>query len=110
MESNFEIRYSREAVTFLDNLNEKVRRKVLYNIHKSMFSRDPRLFKKISNEFWEFRTRYGKTQYRILAFWDKREERKTLVIATNGLIKKTRRIPKSEIEKANRIRELYLKN
>lgn len=109
MERNFEIRYSQEAVRFLDQLNEKARRKILYNIDRSSYSLDPRLFKKISFDLWEFRTRYDNAQYRILAFWDKREGLKTLVVATNGLIKKTRRIPRREIEKAVRIRESYYK-
>ena len=33
----------------------------------------------------------------------------TLVVATHGFIKKTQKTPKSEIEKAEKIREQYFK-
>jgi phage-related protein len=48
-------------------------------------------------------------QYRLLAFWDKRNKIGTLVIATNGFIKKTKKSPKVEIKRARQIMELYLK-
>ena len=82
----------------------------MYNIHKARYTLDPRLFKKISNDIWEFRTRFEKTQYRLLAFWDKRHGEETLVFTTNGLIKKSQRIPRSEVEKALRIRDSYFNN
>jgi len=44
-----------------------------------------------------------------LAFWDKRKKIGTLVIATNGFIKKTKKSPKVEIKRARQIMELYLK-
>ena len=56
---------------------------------------------------WEFRTLYKKTQYRLLAFWDKEDKNETLVIATHGFVKKTSKVSKSEIEKAEDIRTKY---
>jgi phage-related protein len=47
------------------------------------------------------------SQLRVLAFWDKRDKRRTLVLATTGFIKKTQKTPKSEIERAERIRNKY---
>ena len=41
------------------------------------------------------------------AFWDKRDNKNTLVIATHGFVKKTQKTPKEEIEKAMRIKEYY---
>jgi phage-related protein len=70
-------------------------------------SNDPKLFKKLSGEIWEFRTKYSGLQYRLLAFWDKSGKEETLVIATHGIIKKTDKVPKSDIEKALHIRERY---
>jgi hypothetical protein len=32
---------------------------------------DPRLFNKLQNDIWEFRTKYAGLQIRLLAFWDK---------------------------------------
>ena len=52
-------------------------------------------------------------RYRVLAFWDKNADQKsvdTLVIATHGFIKKTQKTPQKEINKAMSIRELYFKN
>ncbi len=84
--------------------------KVLYNIDKSRYINDPRLFKKLTKDIWEFRTRYNKLQYRLLAFWDKRDEQDTLVISTHGIIKKTDKVPKKEIEKALSIMESYFED
>lgn len=107
MTGYFEVLYFSEAERFLDQLDKKARKKILYNIHKARYTLDPRLFKKISNEIWEFRTRYGRIQYRLFAFWDKRNETETLVFATNGFIKKSKKIPRYEIKVAIKIRESY---
>ena len=70
---------------------------------------DPTLFKKLDGEIWEFRTKYG-IQYRLFAFWDKTGKTKTLVISTHGIIKKASKVPKTEIDKTERIRLDYFKN
>lgn len=43
----------------------------------------------------------------LFAFWDKMDKNDTVVISTHGLIKKTDKIPKSEIERAEKPREKY---
>ena len=91
----------------MDSIDEKARNKILYNIDKAKITLDPKIFKKLTQEIWEFRTKYGSLQYRLFAFWDKRDNKKTLVIATHGIVKKTQKTPKEEIEKAMRIREYY---
>jgi phage-related protein len=95
---------------FLDKLNAKIRKKVLYNAWKSTEINDPELFKKLNVNIWEFRTTFLTKQIRLLAFWDKTEKTDTLVIATHGFVKKTRKTPKTEIEKAEKIREQYFKD
>ena len=55
----------------------------------------------------QFRTFYNKTSYRLFAFWDKQNKEDTLVIATHGLVKKTDKIPKIEIENAEKLRIKY---
>jgi phage-related protein len=97
------------AKEFLDNLDEKTRKKVIFNIWKSKNVNDPELFKKLDGNVWEFRTKYMTKQIRLLAFWDKTENEETLVVATHGFIKKTQKTPKSEIEKAEKIRKQYFK-
>jgi len=110
--AKFKVEFLEEAAEFLDSLDEKVRDKIIYNITKSMFSSDKNLFKKLTDEIWEFRTLFNKTHYRLFAFWDKSGKGKTLVIATHGLIKKTDKTPKSDLNKDERLRKNYfeLKN
>jgi len=95
------------AKEFLDELDEKSRKKVIFNIWKAREVNDPELFKKLSGNIWEFRTKFLTKQIRLLAFWDKTDKEKTLVIATNGFVKKTKKTPKTEIEKAEKIRKEY---
>ena len=106
----FKVIYLIEAAEILDEIDQIARKKILYNIHKASYTLDPRLFKKISTEIWEFRTRYGRIQYRLFAFWDKRYGEETLVCATHGFIKKSKRIPKYEIKAAIKIRDSYYRN
>lgn len=110
MSYRFRVEFLPEAKDFLDNLDEKSRDKIFYNIWKSRSVNDKVLFKKLQDEIWEFRTLYNKTYYRLLAFWDKETKKETVIIATHGLIKKTGKIPKSEIDRANRLRKKYFKN
>ena len=104
----FEVLYSEEADAFLDKQTDKVRAKILYNITKASYTNDPKLFKKLENtDIWEFRTLFDNIQYRLLAFWDKRNGQNTLVIATHGFIKKSQKTPNGEIEHAQRIKDIY---
>lgn len=106
--AKFRIIFSGEADDFLSQLPLKIKDKIIYNISKSKFFIDPELFKKLDNtDIWEFRTLYDKIQYRLLAFWDKTGGIDTLVIATHGFIKKTRKTPQKEIAKAEEIRKAY---
>ncbi|HRB80372.1 MAG TPA: type II toxin-antitoxin system RelE/ParE family toxin, partial [Niabella sp.] len=43
----------------------------------------------------------------FFAFWDKTDKTDTVVISTHGLIKKTDKIPKSEIDRAEKLRKKY---
>ena len=58
----------------------------------------------------QFRMLYSGIQYRLLAFWDKDSKTETLVFATHGIIKKTSKVDKKEIAKAENIRKTYFKN
>lgn len=106
-EYKFRVQFLDEVKDFLDGLDEKTRDKIVYNIWKARSTNDKELFKKLQDEIWEFRTKYNKAYYRLLAFWDKTDKNDTVVISTHGVIKKTDKIPKSEIERAERLREKY---
>jgi phage-related protein len=99
-----------EAREFLKGLSEKARDKIIYNIDKAEQLNDPKLFKKLNGEIWEFRTNYQGLQYRLLAFWDKTNNRQTLVICTRGIVKKQDKMPKGETAKAEQIRTGYFEN
>ena len=106
-EYKFRVQFLDEAKEFIDTLDEKARDKIFYNIWKARSSNDKELFKKLEDEIWEFKTKYNKAYYRLFAFWDKIDNTDTVVISTHGLIKKTEKIPKSEIERAKKTREKY---
>jgi phage-related protein len=107
MTEKFQVQFLEEAANFLDNLEEKAREKIYYNIKKAQVTNDRELFKKLNNEIWEFRTLFNKTHYRLFAFWDKVGNSETVVISTHGLIKKTDKTPVADLEKAERLRKLY---
>jgi len=106
----FRLILAKEAKAFLQTLSVSVRRKIAYNIDKVAYGRmDNTLFKKLENtDIWEFRTLYEGMAYRVLAFWD--TDKETLVIATNGFVKKTQKTPRKEIVKAEEIRTRYFKD
>ena len=106
-EYKFNVEFLKEEKEFLDNLDEKARDKIVYNILEARSTNDKELFKKLQDKIWEFRTKFNKTYYRLFAFWDKTKNTDTVVISTHGLIKKTDKIPKSEIERAEKLREKY---
>lgn len=110
MNQKFEVDLLEEAFEFLESLDLKHRGKILQNIRRAQFHNDPKLFKKLNSEIWEFRTLYAGLQYRLLAFWDKTDKKETLVLATHGFVKKTSKVDKKEIDKAEKIRQIYFKD
>ena len=107
---NFTTIFLEDANKFLESLNRKSAAKLLYIIDAAEQTNDPRLFKKLNGEIWEFRSRYLGKQNRLLAFWDKTNAKNTLIIATHGFIKKAKKTPPNEIEKAETLRQLYFIN
>jgi phage-related protein len=105
----FKVQLLEEAAEFLDSLDERAREKIIYNIRKAQVTSDKALFKKLTDEIWEFRTLFNKTHYRLYAFWDKTGKTDTVVISTHGLIKKTDRTIKGDLEKAERLMKIYFK-
>lgn len=94
----FETIFLEEADKFMSTLDLKSQKKVMFNIRIAEQTNDPELFKKLNSDIWEFRTKYLGKQLRILAFWDKTDKGNSLVLATNGFIKKTQKTPISEID------------
>lgn len=101
----FNIKYLPEAFEFLNTLDPKVRLKIEYNIMVSQYILDNKLFKKLNDNIWEFRTKMNRMEYRLFAFWDKHT--KSMVIATHGIVKKTQKTPSKEIKRAEELMKLY---
>ncbi len=99
-----------EVNDFMAQLDIKTAKKILYNIDLAEQTNDPKIFKKLQNDIWEFRTKYTGLQIRLLAFWDKSDNKETLVIATHGFIKKVDKVPSNELERAVRLKEKYFNN
>lgn len=106
----FETKFLVEADEFISQLDAKTIKKIFYNIDLAEQTNDPKLFKKLQNDIWEFRTKYAGLHTRLLAFWDKSDNKETLVIATHGFIKKVDKVPANEIERASRLRDKYFNN
>ncbi len=108
MKEKFSVEFLPEAVEFVNNLDDKTREKIYYNIKKAQFINDNELLKKLNENIWEFRTLHNSVAFRLFAFWDKSENKETLVLATHGIIKKSNKTPPREIEKAEKIRKQFL--
>lgn len=106
MAKNFDVLISEEAKTFIKSLDRKLQKKIAYNIQKSREVNDSKILKKLTDEIWEFRTRFDKQQIRLLAFWD--PNLNSLIVCSHGFVKKTQKTPKSEIKKAMEFRKKYL--
>ena len=107
MKPKFKVEFLDEAAEFIESLDEKTKTKIFYNIKLSQYKNDNELFKKLTDNIWEFRTLYNKTYYRFFAFWDKTNKQETLVISTHGIEKKTGKVPKNEILRAENLRDNY---
>ncbi|NBV14733.1 MAG: type II toxin-antitoxin system RelE/ParE family toxin [Sphingobacteriia bacterium] len=106
----FETKFLEEVHEFISQLDLKTVKKIFYNIDLAEQTNDSKPFKKIQNEIWVFRIKYAGLQIRLLAFWDKTDNKETLVIATHGFIKKVNKVPVNEIDRAVRLRDKYFNN
>ena len=107
MKPKFEVIFLEQAIDFMSKLDTKAKKKIYFNLDKAKLENDPKLFKKLTDDIWEFRTLYQGIQYRLFAFWDKTDKTETLVLSTHGMIKKVSKVPKAEIEKALKIKTEY---
>ena len=94
---------------FLDNLSEKVLKKVAWVLRLvSELDRIPSTyFKKLvsSDDIYECRIQFGSNIYRIFCFF----HGDTMIVLTHGIIKKTQKTPKNEIEKAESYKNDFLR-
>ncbi|MFZ1705864.1 MAG: type II toxin-antitoxin system RelE/ParE family toxin [Saprospiraceae bacterium] len=112
MKNEIEVELLEEAEQYFLALNEKIQAKFLRSFDKTVSGLKGPWFEKLKSKegIFEFRERDQDKFYRIFAFWYGEAETKTLILCTHGLDKKTNKTPKSEIEKAIRIKQQYFKD
>lgn len=111
MQKPIEIVLLKQAEDFLDEIEEPVRRKFFLSMRKTKSRIFGGWFKKMigANDIYEFRVDNRGKFYRLFSFWDSRDGKQTLVVCTHGLVKKSNKTPKSEIDKAEDIKDKYFK-
>ena len=93
----FETVFMEEVNEFVPKLEGKIAKKIFYNIDNAEQTNDPKLFKKLQNDVWEFRTTHSGVQVRLLAFWDKTNNTNTLVVRLTVLLKKLTKFQKEKL-------------
>ena len=100
---------SEEAERFLTQESTAVRQKFDTAIQKTVAGFKGNWFKKLADTdgIFEFRVEVATNIYRLLAFWDTRDVKHTLIVCTHGFQKKTNKTPPTQIERATRIKHAY---
>ena len=111
MNKPIEIIFLPDADKFIDNIEISARKKMFYAIRKTKMRIYGDWFEKLrsSKDIFEFRIKDSNKFFRLFAFWDSTNDTETLIVCTHGLIKKTNKTPKQDIEKAEMIKEKYFK-
>ncbi len=112
LKNKIEVELLEEAEQYFLALSEKIQSKFLRSFDKTESGLKDPWFEKLQTKegIFEFRERDQDKFYRIFAFWYGDSKSKTLILCTHGLDKKTNKTPKSEIEKAIRIKKQYNKD
>ncbi|NND77542.1 MAG: type II toxin-antitoxin system RelE/ParE family toxin [Flavobacteriales bacterium] len=105
-----EVRLLPEAEDYFEGLPKKIQVKLLKSFDKTQVGLKGQWFKQLKANIWEFRERDHQKFYRILAFWDRTENKSTIILTTHGFNKKTNKTPAAQIAKAERIRIEYFRN
>lgn len=99
--------YKDYYLSFFETLKPEVQRKFNWTIQLiSRIDRIPeKFFKHItdSNDLYEIRIELGSDIYRVFSFFD----RGRLIILLNCYQKKTQKIPRKELEKAEKLKKQY---
>lgn len=106
-EQKFRVEVLEDAKQFLDGIDEKSREKIITTFGKPKEQMIKNFLKSYKTKFGSSELNTTKLTSDFFAFWNKTDKEDTIVISTHGIIKKTDKIPKKEIEKAERIRQQY---
>ena len=99
------ITYGNYFESFMETLSIKVQTKIQYGLLllKTQERWSVKFVKLIKDGIFELRTEYDGNIYRVFFIFDDGN----IVVLFNGFQKKTQKTPKSEIEKAIKIKEAY---
>jgi phage-related protein len=93
---------------FLDSLPSKVAQKIVWvlSLLEDLDMVPASYFKKLvgTEEIWECRIQFGSNIYRVFCFFADN----SVVVLTHGLVKKSQKTPRQEIEKAEAYRRDFL--
>lgn len=99
------ITYKGYFVEFISKLSEQERKKILRAL--SLFTTEDKIphhyIKHIRDGIYEFRVNFGNNEFRMFFIYDG----DTLVVLLNSFRKKTQKTPKSEIDKAVKLKNEY---
>jgi phage-related protein len=106
-----EVELLKEAEDYFLELTDKMQGKFLRAFDKTESGLKGSWFEKLNSEdgIFEFRERDQEKFYRIFALWGGESDSKTLILCTHGLDKKTNKTPKSDLERATKIKKQYFK-
>ena len=109
MNKTIEVIFLEQAISFLDELDEKAQKKFLKAFRKTSERLFGNWFKKLkgTDDIYEFRINDKGKFYRLFAFWDNLDDISTLIVSTHGIEKKSNKTPKQEIQKAKKIKQKY---
>jgi phage-related protein len=112
MEKEIKVIFLNQAESFVDKMEDKARLKLFRAVRKVQERIFGDWFSKMSGSdgIFEFRIVENGIFYRLFAFWDTKDYKTTLVVATHGITKKSNKTPKGEIQKAENIKNEYFKN
>lgn len=100
--------YKRYFLDFYEAQDNDVREKIDYALMllKTQSRISTKFVKHIEEDIYELRAEYKNNIYRIFFIFDEGN----IVILFNGFQKKTQKTPRTEIEKAKRIKKEYYEN
>lgn len=101
------VAYKDYTTNFLDKQPQKVRDKYIWTIQliEEIVIVPTTYLKHLQEGIYEVRIKQGTNIFRVMSFF----ENDKLILTINGFRKKGRKTPKSEIERAKRIRKKYEK-
>ena len=99
--------YGNYFLDFYNEQNDKVQEKIEFvlDLIRNTNRIPVKFFKYIkgTNGLYEIRIRIGKNIFRIISFFDKKQ----IIVLLNSFQKKSQKIPKKEIESAEKLRKKY---